>query len=216
MNDHTEVVGIFSTPIYFSICNEDITQSIEFLESTNMKSRTDPKTKSTYGSISEDTYILDNENCIPLKNFILKNLETYAKQVLAYKFNSLAVTQSWVSIKEPNEKHTFHRHPNSLISGVFYWQDPPFEEITFKRPTKLSHFEIDRDPSIESNYAWDLHYFQPLKNTLILFPSDLEHGVQENSYSKNRKCLAFNSMISEIIGIRDNLTEMQFNRLNSY
>jgi hypothetical protein len=50
---------------------------------------------------------------------------------------------------------------------------------------------------------------------LILFPSDLEHGVQENSYSKNRKCLAFNSMISEIIGIRDNLTEMSFDRLNN-
>ena len=159
---------------------------------------------------SNDNFLVIESDCI-----ILKNLETYAKQVLAYKFKSLAVTQSWVSIKEPDEKHTFHRHPNSLISGVFYWQDPPFEEITFKRPTKISHFEIDRDPSIESNYAWDLHYFQPLKNTLILFPSDLEHGVQENSYSKNRKCLAFNSMISEIIGIKDNLTEIPFARLNN-
>lgn len=215
MNNHTEVVGIFSTPIYFSICDEDITGSIEFLESANLKSRIDVKTKATYGSISEDTYILDNENCIPLKNFILKNLENYAKNVLAYKFKSLNITQSWVSVKEPTEQHTFHRHPNSLISGVFYWQDPPFEQLTFKKPTKLSHFEIDRDSSIESNYAWDLHYFQPLKNTLILFPSDLEHGVQENSYPENRKCLAFNSMISEIIGIRDNLTELSFDRLNN-
>ena len=33
MNNHTEVVGIFSTPIYFSICDEDITDSIKFLES---------------------------------------------------------------------------------------------------------------------------------------------------------------------------------------
>ena len=215
MNNHTEVVGIFSTPIYFSICDEDITDSIKFLESTNLKSRIDVKNKSTYGSISEDTYILDNENCTSLKKFICKNLENYAKNVLAYKFKSLNITQSWVSVKEPMEKHTFHRHPNSLISGVFYWQDPPFEQLIFKKSTKLSHFEVDRDSSIESSYAWDLHYFQPLKNTLILFPSDLEHGVQENSYPENRKCLAFNSMISEIIGIRDNLTELSFSRLNS-
>jgi hypothetical protein len=215
MNNHTEIVGIFSTPIHFSICDDDITQSIEFLESANMKSRICPKGKLDYGSISEDTYILDNENCIPLKNFILKNLETYAKQVLAYKFKSLVLTQSWVSIKEPGEKHIYHRHPNSLISGIFYWQDPPFEGITFKRDKKTSHFEIDRDPSIQSHYAWDLHHFKPLKNTLILFPSDLEHGVQENSYSKNRKSLSFNSMISEIIGISDSLTEMSFSRLNN-
>ena len=58
MNNHTEVVGIFSTPIYFSICDEDITDSIKFLESTNLKSRIDVKNKSTYGSISEDTYML--------------------------------------------------------------------------------------------------------------------------------------------------------------
>lgn len=215
MNSHSEVIGIFSTPIYFSICDEDITQSVKFLESVNIKSRIDANTKLAYGSISEDTYILDNEKCNPLKTFILKNLDAYASRVLAYKFNSLTITQSWVSIKEPNEKHTFHRHPNSLISGVFYWQESPIEEITFKRPTKISHFEIDRDPSIESSYAWDLHHFRPLRNTLVLFPSDLEHGVRENSYSKNRKCLAFNSMISEIIGIKDNLTELPFNRLNN-
>jgi hypothetical protein len=73
-NNHIEVVGIFSTPIYFNIYSDDIQEVVKFLDSATIRNRSDSKTKAIYGSISEDTYILDRPECSPLKKFILKNL----------------------------------------------------------------------------------------------------------------------------------------------
>ena len=41
-------------------------------------------------------------------------------------FKSYELSQSWVSRKLPGQHHTMHTHPNSLISGVFYYG--PIEE----------------------------------------------------------------------------------------
>jgi len=211
--DYTEVVGIFATPIYFAICEDDIQQTIDFVEQTKMKVKVDTNLKQTYGSISEDTYILDNPECAPLRAFIQRHVEIYCREVLAYKFNNIALLQSWVSVKEPTEQHTYHRHPNSLISGCFYWHDEEIQSISFKKTHKLTSFEIDRNPDVVSDYAWDFQKFTPRKNTLILFPSDTEHGVDANTFDKPRKSLAFNTMITDQLGIRGNLTELNVTRL---
>lgn len=211
-NDQIEVIGIFPTPIYFANCDIDISTSIQFLD--NCQTNVDVKSESNngeYGSISLDTYILNNEHCQPLKAWISHHLHQYSKNVLAWKFNNISITQSWVSIKRPGEKHKNHKHPNSLVSGIFYWEDD-VEDVHFVRSDRQTCFEIERDTSIINPYAWDLHKFSPRKNTLILFPSEVQHGVDKNSKGTVRKCLAFNSMIFEKFGSTANLTELDFSR----
>lgn len=214
MKGHVEIVPIFPTPIYFAICNDDIQQSIEYMDNCVVFNERDKEILDEYGSVSLDTYILNRPECKSLHDWIMFHVNKYAKEVLAWQFNEINMTQSWVSIKSNGEKHTYHRHPNSLISGVFYWHDEPIEAISFLKPPVQSNFEITRDESKTgiAPYAFDHHNFTPLKNTLILFPSYLQHGVPKNSSPLPRKSVAFNTFIFETIGSNFSLTELDLRK----
>lgn len=211
MTDHIEVVGIFATPIYFAICDSDISDSIDYLENSDLDDMKDSEVLEKYGTISKDTHILRNNECNSLNNFIQKHLNNYCRNVLAWDYRSISITQSWVSIKSQNQEHIYHKHPNSLVSGVFYWQDD-IADLSFMKPEKRTNFLIERNRNIVSNYAWDYHNFSPKKNTLILFPSETQHGVPLNSSDIPRKSLAFNTMIFEKIGITDELSELDLRK----
>jgi uncharacterized protein (TIGR02466 family) len=211
MNDHIEVVPIFPTPLYFAICNDDIESSIKYMEECTIDVEKDLEIQENYGTISLDTYILDKPECAPLKNWIMGHVDNYAKNVLAWTFNEISMTQSWVSIKSEGERHTYHKHPNSLISGVFYWHEEEIEAISFMKPPAPTNFDIVRDESKtnEAPFAFDYRNFTPLKNTLILFPSYMQHGVPKNSSPMPRKSVAFNTFIFETIGLNSELTELK-------
>lgn len=212
--DITEIVEIFPIPIYFTKTFTDYSKEIKFLENASMMDHS--TVSDDYGTISKDTYILNNPELKEFKKYINYHLNVYAREKLGYIFDKIAITQSWVTQKENGEKHKFHFHPNSFISGCFYWQKRPFQEITFKRPFKFTNLDIKKDLQavIKNNYIYELNKFSPEENTLMLFPSTLEHGVERNSYTEKRKCLAFNTVILGTIGIESNLTELDFNKLD--
>lgn len=212
MTDHVEVVPVFPTPVYFAICEEDISDCVEFLENAPIKIEYEDGVAKQYGTISVDDYILDDPKLATLREWILGHVENYAEQVLAWKFNEISITQSWVSVKNKGERHKYHIHPNSLISGVFFWNDEEVEELSFLRPRKFSNIEIERDQTINAPYAFDHHNFSPRKNTLILFPSELQHGVAEVKSDSSRKSLAFNTFIYETIGNRVGLSQLHLSK----
>lgn len=213
MKDHIEVVPIFPTPVYFAINQNNISSCIEYLEKDPIQLEKSKETIDEYGTISVDTHILNRPELESLRNWILDHVNNYCKEVLAWDYGNIHLTQSWVSIKSKNEKHTFHKHPNSLISGVFYWSDETIEDISFLRPARQTNFEINRDTSKPAPYAFDHHNFTPLKNTLILFPSELQHGVPKNNSNTPRKSLAFNTFIFEKLGSVFNLTELDLTKI---
>ena len=214
MNDHIEVVPVFPTPVYFAICNDDIQQSVDYMDNCVIDLEKDKEIIDNYGTISLDTYILNRPECKPLHDWIMSHVDNYAREVLAWQFNNISMTQSWVSIKSEGERHKYHRHPNSLISGVFYWHEEPIEAISFLKPTVPTNFEITRDESKTGSapFAFDHHNFTPLKNTLILFPSYLQHGVAKNSSPSPRKSVAFNTFIFETIGSNLGLSELDLKK----
>lgn len=213
MKDHVEVVPIFPVPVYFAINQNDIVSCIDYLENAPIQIEKSKETIDEYGTISVDTHILDRTELAPLRNWILEHVNNYCKNVLAWEYGKIQLTQSWVSIKRKDEKHTYHKHPNSLVSGVFYWDEEKIENISFLRPARQTNFEINRDTSRDAPYAFDHHNFTPLKNTLILFPSELQHGVPKNSSDKPRKSLAFNTFIFEKLGSVFSLTELDLTKI---
>ena len=74
-----------------------------------------------YGERSNNSYILNEPECVEVKKFVLQHVKEFAENTLLYDYNTWEISQSWVSRKQPGQHHTMHTHPNSLISGVFYW-----------------------------------------------------------------------------------------------
>jgi uncharacterized protein (TIGR02466 family) len=214
-NDHVEVVPIFPIPVYFAICEDDIKQSIDYMENAPIDLEKDQDVLKEYGTISSDDYILNRPEMTSLREWIMNHVDNYARNVLAWNFNKIDLTMSWVSIKEKGQRHKYHIHPNSLISGVFYWDTDDIEPISFLRPRKFNNFEIDRNENIDAPYAFDHHNFTPRKNTLILFPSETQHSVGKIKQDLPRKSLAFNTFIFEKIGRPDSLTELDLSKPNN-
>ena len=214
-NDHVEVVPIFPIPVYFAICEDDIKQSIDYMENAPIDLEKDQDTLKEYGTISADNYILNRPEMTGLREWIMNHVDNYARNVLAWDFNKIDLTMSWVSIKEQGQRHKYHIHPNSLISGVFYWDTDDIEPISFLRPRKFTNFEIERNENIDAPYAFDHHNFTPRKNTLILFPSETQHSVGKIKQDLPRKSLAFNTFIFEKIGRPDSLTELDLSKPNN-
>lgn len=211
-NDHVEVVPIFPIPVYFAICEDDIKQSIDYMENAPIDLEKDQDVLKEYGTISADNYILNRPEMTGLRKWIMNHVDNYARNVLAWDFNKIDLTMSWVSIKEKGQRHKYHIHPNSLISGVFYWDTDDIEPISFLRPRKFTNFEIERNENIDAPYAFDHHNFTPRKNTLILFPSETQHSVGKIKQDLPRKSLAFNTFIFEKIGRPDSLTELDLSK----
>jgi uncharacterized protein (TIGR02466 family) len=214
-NDHVEVVPIFPIPVYFAICEDDIKQSIDYMENAPIDLEKDQDILKEYGTISSDDYILNRPEMTSLREWIMNHVDNYARNVLAWDFNKIDLTMSWVSIKEKGQRHKYHIHPNSLISGVFYWDTDDIEPISFLRPRKFTNFEIERNENIDAPYAFDHHNFTPRKNTLVLFPSETQHSVGKIKQDLPRKSLAFNTFIFEKIGRPDSLTELDLSKPNN-
>jgi len=199
-------IDSFSIPVYSNICSLDFSIYFKHLME---EVRVSHDSSIEYGSRTENTNLLDLEKYSTLKNWINEQLAIYARDILCWKFGNISITQSWVSLKRPGDKHLLHRHPNSLISGVLYWQDN-IGSMYLKRPGLPQNIEIEIAKFNE--YSIDWIEIKPEKGLLCLFPSYLEHFVSENNTTEDRYCLPFNSMIFEKIGFENNLTALDLRR----
>ena len=217
LNEKTiEVLPLFPSPLFTRVYTKgDLDNTVKFLDNCEL---IDGGKANEYGFHSKDTYILEHTECKPLSNFIMESIEHFAKEILMYSYEKYTFSQSWISHKNPGQYHTMHTHPNSLISGVFYYgeDDPNIPAITFHKPTfgtNVSYlsprYQSDRR---KSEYAWETFSVNYTPGLLLLFPSYILHSVPINKSNKVRKSLAFNVMSKGKIGAEDNLTELLFHK----
>tara|TARA_E500000178_G_C16974411_1_gene732608 strand:+ start:930 stop:1550 length:621 start_codon:yes stop_codon:yes gene_type:complete len=163
--------------------------------------------------ISKDRYIL---NYFPdLKEEIEKHCEIFVRKYLSVKNNAKFYLQnSWSNIHFPGEFSQIHHHGNSLISGVYY---PIFPKnsgnISFhhRDSTATNLFpqslmvEYDEDNHLNAG----MYYIEIKEGTIVLFPSHLEHKVQENKSNKKRYSIAFNFYVRGKFGKEEYILEIK-------
>jgi uncharacterized protein (TIGR02466 family) len=213
------VHAIFPIPVYVVDCDDNFIESIDFLKKDHDLVPNEFST--TYGNKTIDDYILENVECQSLKNCIIKHIENFADKILAWDFENFQLTQSWVTIKNPNEKHDIHHHPNSVLSGVFYFDDVhPVEPLIFHRPAVMSHMMTQFAPNTSTEkmksteFPWNEYLIEPKINRLVIFPSWLGHSVSINKSNIPRKSLAFNAVPTGKFGHQSSATEFDFSRLS--
>ena len=145
-----------------------------------------------------------------MRSFCEEHIANYVNKVICPKNKSLEfyITQSWLNVTKQNEHHVIHNHPNSIISGVYYFTDN--STIIFNSPFAES---VSKTISIESEIynSWNFAYYGNCtqtwnKGTLILFPSYLTHRVPKNKSLDVRVSLSFNVFVRGELGTINNLT----------
>ena len=193
----SSIVNIFSSevPVYnanrgFSL-NEKEQQEIDSVIAEGM-------IQYEGNTASKNTFLFDSK--LPdLRSFCEEHIANYVNKVICPKNKSLEfyITQYCLNVTNQNEYHVMHNHPNSIISGVYYFTDN--STIIFNSPFAES---VSKTISIESEIynSWNFAYYGNCtqtwnKGTLILFPSYLTHRVPKNKSLDFRVALSFNVFV---------------------
>jgi len=199
----SSINGIFSTPIYISKLNRELSLlELKFVEKNKKNVY-----KNTGNTTSNNNYILNEKQFVNIKKELDLRIKDYFDKIIC-PTNKITpyITQSWLNYTETNQYHHRHQHPNSLVSGVFYINcHEEHDKIKFFNDNyKTIRFEI-KDWNIWNSETW---WFSVKTGDVILFPSSLTHMVENKEGTNTRISLAFNVFIKGTVGNNKDLTEL--------
>jgi uncharacterized protein (TIGR02466 family) len=155
---------------------------------------------------ADTTKVLASPAFFSIKKFIDDCVKEYVAEILAPTTNtSIYITQSWINFNRPGDKHHFHNHSNSIISGVFYLNTVEHDMIYFGSPER-TFIHMMHTPN-----WWNMKRIGTTVSVgeLLLFPSTLEHGVEKQlTDGHTRVSIAFNTWFKGEIGSEEGLTQL--------
>jgi uncharacterized protein (TIGR02466 family) len=138
--------------------------------------------------LSKSVKLLENKKLKKEKQIFLIAIQQYLN-VLGYK-QKFKILNSWSTKVEKNYNSQVHVHTNTWLSGVYYTQDnSSIEFIKNWANSSFFNLEFNNSTNIYSSTKWDL---KVKKNTLLIFPSELQHKIKKNLLKENRYSIAFN------------------------
>ena len=200
-----ELLQLFPTPLLIVPYEESIDNELAYLKTISYRQQVG---NGNYRS--DDSYLLRNEEFKKIKNFLTEAVDKFTTNVFNSK-QRLVITQCWANRNPKGSKHHEHVHPNSIISGVMYFQIneklPPIQFAkTYQEGMKL-------DP-IKYNHLNSESFLLPCKpGELILFPSSLKHSVPVNQGDEDRISVSFNTFCIDALGSENALTHLDIRRL---
>ncbi len=200
------VQSIFPIPIYTTKIDRGFTkQELQFVKEQKKHC------SNNQGNINtKDNYILNRKEFKNIKKFLDKHCKDYLDTVICPKNNiELYITQSWLNYTEANQYHHKHEHPNSVVSGVLYFDsDLKNDKILFSH--SRGYQQISPETNTEKFNLWNSGtWFFPVETgNLFMFPSSTTHQVETKKGNNTRISLAFNTFYKGSVGSNDLLTEL--------
>lgn len=190
-----QIINLFAAPVVKSVIGRPFTKAeLEFFREALQN-----PTLAISNFSSRNKNILDAEEMKDIRLIIQQSLNQYFENI----FNTankvtLEITQSWLSLTRKNEAHHSHSHPNSIASGVLYINLAKQDGINFYRNEDSIWYDLTPK---EQNYYNAYQYFIETKvGDIVIFPSNIKHGVKQVSEDVERVSLAFNTFFSGELG----------------
>ena len=205
MKEKDELLQIFPTPVLITKYDGDISEETKYIENLEYISQKENKNFK-----SKDSYLMKHEPLKKIKNFCGESLTKYTEKVLNSK-QRLVITQCWTNKNPPGAKHHEHVHPNSIISGVFFFKIggklPP---IQFAKSIQGA---MKLDPVKYNNVNAETFLLPCVPGELLLFPSNLKHSVPINLSEETRYSMSFNTFRIDVLGSENSLTHLDIRKV---
>ena len=197
--------NIFPIPVYMTEIDREFTkQELNFV-----KEQKKHCIKNTGNIHTKDNYILNRKEFKNIKKFLNKHCKNYLDTVICPKNNlELYITQSWLNYTEADQYHHKHEHPNSVVSGVLYFNsDIEKDKILFSKSNspQIKPIIDNTKFNLWNSETW---FFPVETGKLIMFPSSTTHQVENKKGKNTRISLAFNTFYKGTIGSNPYLTEL--------
>lgn len=156
--------------------------------------------------ISENQDVLDQPDFQNLREQVYGGLSEYFYGIMnASNRVEIYITESWFNKTEKGQSHHRHWHPNSLVSGIVYIASDGTSGSTRFITSQFDTIEYNiSESNIYNSRSWGI---VPEVNTMMLFPSNVEHLVEEYLGDSPRITLSFNTFVKGNINV-DPLTRL--------
>ena len=189
---------LFPTPVWtiqlenFRNMNEEM---YSFIKESQVKDQKGIKKSNNKGWHSKNFDMQE----IQIQNFI-KNISPSIEKVMTdmnWEKNkqSVKISNMWAIINIGGSTNSRHQHGNSTISGAYYVRAPEnCGDIVFydPRPAPVYYYPNTSAPNFLNA---QVHSVRPKEGALVLFPSYLDHSVNENLSQDERIVISFNIRI---------------------
>ena len=188
----------FPTPVWtlqldnYRSINE---QMYKFIKITQSKDREGISKSNIKGWHSKDFNMQENEP----KNFIKFILPAIEQVITDMNWEkqkqSININNMWAIINTGGSANLRHQHGNSTISGAYYVRAPKNSgDIVFydPRPAPVYTYPKAVNPNLLNA---QVNGISPKEGALVLFPSYLDHSVNENLSNEERIVISFNITI---------------------
>ena len=104
------------------------------------------------------------------------------------------ISNSWFNIQDKGSIFKEHVHSSSILSGgLFINVGKNASKLYFHNPNPFVSYTAITEPSNTYTHEW--YCFNPKKGDLIIFPSWLKHGSnQDKNFYKDRTVISFNAV----------------------
>lgn len=201
-----ELLQLFATPLLITKYEDDISQELKFVEALEYTQQ--PQNGNFK---SRNSYLMDLPELGKIKKFIDNSLEVFSKNILMSD-QKLEITQCWTNRNPQGSKHHEHIHPNSIVSGVFYFRI--HEKLPPIQFSKAIMGSLKLEPIKWNNLNSETFMLPLVSGELILFPSTLKHSVPVNQCEEARISMSFNTFVRGELGSVDQLTHLDLRRLH--
>ena len=205
MKEKDELLQIFPTPVLITKYDGDISEEIKYVENLEYLDQKENKNFK-----SKDSYLMKHEVFKKIKSFFGESIIKYTEKVLNSK-QRLVITQCWTNKNPPGAKHHEHVHPNSIVSGVFFFRIggklPP---IQFAKSIQGA---MKLDPAKYNNINAETFLLPCVPGELLLFPSNLKHSVPINLSEETRYSMSFNTFCIDVLGSENSLTHLDIRKV---
>ncbi|MDC2978835.1 TIGR02466 family protein [Pelagibacteraceae bacterium] len=188
----------FPTPVWtlqlenYKMINE---QMYRFIKDSQLKDQKGITKSNIRGWHSQD-FNLQEKQPKEFITFISPAIEKVMKDMNWEKqMQSVNINNMWAIINTGGSTNLRHQHGNSTISGAYYVRAPINSgDIVFYDPRPAPVYSYPKALGPNSLNA-QINGISPKEGALVLFPSYVDHSVNENLSNEERIVISFNITI---------------------
>ena len=189
----------FPTPVWtfhlenYKILNEELYSFIKNIQMRDQKGIQKSNNKSWH---SKD---FDLQEAEPKK--FINQISSYIEKIMIdmnwrMGNQNVKISNMWTIVNTGGSSNSKHQHGNSTISGAYYVRAPEnCGDILFYDPRPAPVFYYPNANSFNMLNA-QVHGITPKEGGLILFPSYVDHSVNENLSNEERIVISFNIKVN--------------------
>tara|TARA_B100000524_G_scaffold84909_1_gene39303 strand:- start:340 stop:942 length:603 start_codon:yes stop_codon:yes gene_type:complete len=150
---------------------------------------------SNRGGWQSNSFFKDTDSFFgPLLHSIEEHCLNYIHEIVSIQ--NCFLHNAWININSKGDSNFPHDHPGSIVSGVYYVRLPENSgRLVFQNPSgKLisTYWNMKGGPNEWNRANSEVWSLDSSEDTLLIFPSWLDHFVQPSESDEDRISISFN------------------------